>query len=137
SYVVQNVPSGDILMQNAGDSTWDETRGDTGCKFHFPAGSYVSLAYRATPQDLRITCNYDASQRLQSLVEPAGRRITFSYNGDGKVQVIQDWGYRQDTVLSYVGSDLTEVWEPNGGVTRYRYDSSHRLTAVYDPEGYG
>ena len=135
-FAVIGVPSGDTLTYDAVNG-WDETRGDTGCKFHFPVGNYVSLAYRATPQGLAITCNYDTSQRLQSLVEPAGRRVTLSYNLDNRVEVIQDWGYRQDTVLTYVGSDLTEVWEPNGAVTQYRYDSSHRMTAVYDPVGYG
>jgi YD repeat-containing protein len=135
-FAVIGPPSGDTLTYDAVNG-WDETRGDTGYKFHFPVGNYVSLAYRQTPQGLFVTCSYDTNQRLQSLVEPAGRRLTFSYNSDGRVQLVQDWGYRQDTIFTYVGSDMTEVWEPNGAVTQYRYDASHRMTAVYDPAGYG
>jgi YD repeat-containing protein len=135
NYLVQNVPSGDTLVNN-GAAGWDETRGDTGYKFHYPAGNFVSCAYWATPQDLRITCSYDANQRLQSLLEPAGRWLTISYSADGRVQYIQDWGNRQNVVLTYVGSDLTETWGPAGCMTRYHYDSNHLLTTITDPEGY-
>jgi len=71
TYLQMGAPCGDTLVKN-GDGSWDETRGDTGLQFHFPAGGYVSMAYRATPQGLRLTYNYLADGRLQSILEPAG-----------------------------------------------------------------
>jgi YD repeat-containing protein len=135
TFVVQGGNNGDALVQN-GDGTWDETLGATGYQFHFPAGGYASLAYRANPQGMRLTCSYDASQRLQTVSEPAGNRLTLTYNSDGKVQTLEDWGNRGLIVLTYVGNNLTEEWEPEGRVTRYCQDSNHRLTGIYDPMGY-
>ena len=60
-----------------------------------------------------------------------------SYNNSGQVQLLQDWGNRGDLVLTYVGSELTGVWEREGVVTTYGYDpSSHQLTSITDPAGY-
>ena len=38
--------------------------------------------------------------------------------------------------LTHVGDDLTEVWQQEGVVTRYRYDEEHYLSTIIDPEGY-
>jgi YD repeat-containing protein len=133
--------NGDKLVKN-GDGTWDETHGDTGYRYHFPPTPAsppfypVSVLYRETPQGLRLTYNYDSSQRLSSILEPAGRRFSLSYNAANQVQVIEDWAGRGLILLTYVGTDLTEVWEPEGVVTRYGYDASHRVTSITDPEGY-
>jgi YD repeat-containing protein len=100
---------------------------ETGYQYSFPAGRYVSVVYRQTPQGERLTYNYNANAQLESVEEPTGRRVTLSYNADGKVQTVADWGGRGLVVLTYVGSDLTEVWQQEGVVTRYRYDANHYM----------
>src|SRR5438874_1309512 len=71
----------DSLVKN-GDGSWDETRFDSGQVFHYPTGSFVSLAYYQTPTGQRVTMSYDANQRLQSIQEPAGRQIAYSYDSN-------------------------------------------------------
>jgi len=136
TFTPQGPPSADTLVKQ-GDGTWDETRGDTGFKFHYPAGNYVSLAYWQNPQGYRITCNYDGSQRLSWLTEPAGRRVTLGYTAQGQVQYIQDWGDRRNTLAYNAAGEMISMQGPTGCVTSFGYSASgHLLTYINDPMGF-
>jgi RHS repeat-associated protein len=139
SYVPQGTPTGDSLVKNV-DGSWDETNGETGFQYHFPAGNMASIAYRATPQGLRLTYNYDANGRLESIVEPVGRRLTLTYTGFTgfwKVQSVRDWANRRNTLAYGTQQDLLTVQGPSACLTQYIYQTAdHRVTKVTDPEGY-
>jgi YD repeat-containing protein len=139
-YFAQGIQNGDALTLDPRLGEWNETRGENGFRYHFPQGNFVHLDYWATPQDLRITCSYDASGRLQSLLEPAGRRVTLGnyavIGGGARVGYLQDWGDRRQTFSYNSAGDLTQVVGPTGCITQYSYDSSHRITSITDPEGY-
>ena len=121
SYVPQGAPTGDTLVKN-GDGSWDETSGETGFQYHYPAGSRVSIAYRATAQGLYLTYNYDASGRLESILEPAGRRLTLTYTGIPgfwKVQTVKDWANRVNSLSYSTIQNLLDVKGPSGCLTQY------------------
>lgn len=117
---------------------WDAYASDTGYRYHFPGDYYASVAYRQSPQGLCLTFGYDAQQRLESVLEPAGRRLTLGYANvlDPKIQFVQDWGDRRTTFTYDTADNLIEEEGPTGCITQYGYDAEHRLTSIVDPEGY-
>src|SRR5262249_31855216 len=104
-------------------------------QFHFPSATYASIAYRATAQGLRLTYNYDGSQHVESIVEPAARRVTLGYSS-GRGQYVQDWADRRNTLAYNAGGELSEVTGPTGCITQFGHNSDHRITSILDPEGY-
>jgi RHS repeat-associated protein len=101
----------------------------------------------------QTTWNYDAGWLLQSIVDPAGKAITFGYTG-GMLTSITDPGGRV-TGLAYTGGDLTQVtapdnvadlgvyyenhharrwWNRASATTTAYYDYNDRLGTVFDPQ---
>lgn len=135
SYVPQGSPTGNALVKNV-DGSWDETDGESGFQYHYPAGSMVSIAYRATPQGLRLTYNYDGSGRLESVLEPAGRRLTLTYSGfpgGWDVHTVKDWASRVNTLSVGNIGDLLFTQGPTGCLTQYLYAGQHRVHSIKDP----
>ena len=78
----------------------------------------------------------DSQNRVTSLVEPAGRELTFSYAGsDLKVQQVTD-PLGRTVQYAYDGSNrLVQVTDPAGGTWHYTYDAEGRLATITDPRG--
>ena len=127
----------DLLQKNP-DGSWDVTLLETGYGYHFPAGTAVAAAYRWSPAGLLLTYQYDASQRLTSVLEPAGRRVTLGYatGTTTTVAYVQDWGDRRHTLAYDAAGNLVQEQGPTGCITQYGYDASHRITSLTDPEGF-
>ncbi|MCA1614544.1 MAG: DUF4214 domain-containing protein [Acidobacteria bacterium] len=66
------------------------------------------------PAGRKLTLSYDAADRVVSITDPIGRRVVYVYNGQGTLDSVTDQG---------------------GGVTRYTYNAQNRLTRVVDPLG--
>ena len=125
----------DNLVYNSTDQTWDETRFDTGTRFHYLAGTFASLAYYQTVLGSMVTMNYDAGGQLQNIQEPAGRLLTYLYTGD-KVSAVQDWAQRTQQFLYDDNSNLIALIDQTGATTTYQYDSLLRLNQITDPNNF-
>ena len=81
--------------------------------------------------------HYDASSRVDSIIDPAGKTLRFVY-ASGKLSTITDAGGRvsQFTVDGSTGN-LTTIKDPTNTVTfsGTTYDGSHRLTQRTDRRG--
>lgn len=69
------------------------------------------------------------------VTDPEGRTLTLALDGAGRVTTVTDTASPARTVrFSYdaVGN-LSSVTDVGGGVTRFTYDSSHRLLTMVDP----
>jgi RHS repeat-associated protein len=64
--------------------------------------------------DEQISLQYDAQNRIRSMVDAAGRITSYSYDTTGR---------------------LASTTNPAGGVTSYGYDGQNRLISVIDPRG--
>ena len=80
------------------------------------------------------TFSYNASGQLATVTDVSGRTVTFTYNATGFVsQVTNPAG--QHITYGYTSKTLVWVTDPAGRITRYSYDSSHRLVSETDPTG--
>jgi len=72
---------------------------------------------------------------LTSITDPAGQKITFSNDADGRVTSVA----RPDGATWHLAYDaagnLTGVTDPLGHATTYGYDVSHRMVTVTAPDG--
>ena len=84
----------------------------------------------------------DESQRVDRIVDPDGKEMTFVYHNDDRINYVQDAYGRRYTFTYYTsGANLNRiqrVTETAGGLTRFvefRYDSEGNLDRITDPEG--
>ena len=56
----------------------------------------------------------DLTGRVMAVTDPAGRKLTYQYDGAG---------------------DLVSSTDPAGDTTRYAYDGSHDMVVLTDPNG--
>jgi RHS repeat-associated protein len=77
-----------------------------------------------------------SGERLESVTDPAGRKLTFAYNGEGRVESVKD-PLGNTVKYAYEGGNLASVTEPGETSPRwqFKYDGSHRLTSVTDGRG--
>lgn len=107
-----------------------------------PAGvvdSFSATGYLLATRDRfgnRSSYGYDASNRLQTVVDPAGKVLTLAYTG-GKLDTITDPGGRvSHFAVNGTSGDLTSITDPTGTVTfQGAYDTEHRLTQATDRRG--
>ena len=66
------------------------------------------------PAGRRLTLTYDAQERITTVTDPIGRVVQYTYDAEGRLETVTD---------------------PAGGVTRYAYDQSHRIVSITDPRG--
>ncbi len=79
-----------------------------------------------------IALTYGADGHLRESTDNEGNRFDFAFTTDGFVKRIVD---SQGHVVSYQykNADLQSV-DVNGSVTRYDYDSDHKLIAIHYPD---
>ncbi|MCM1267225.1 MAG: DUF6531 domain-containing protein [Bacteroidales bacterium] len=82
-----------------------------------------------------ILYTYEESGRLSKAEQsPFGGRFLFHYKEDGTLKTVTDHTGRS-TAFFFVEGRLTEVTDPEGSVTCYRYEENGRLRAVKNPRG--
>ncbi len=115
------------------DSTWGLRRARDQVYFAYDAAG--RLSYIKDLNGNTHTIARDGSNRISSLMDGAGRLVTFTYDGN-RLNKVLDWAGRYQ-YFSYDGAgNLTKVIGPTLCVTSYGYDGSHRLTTIIDPDGY-
>lgn len=103
------------------------------------AGAHDTLSYNSsttqwtwTDGSVRNSETYDNNGRLLSSVDADGNAVSYTYTGTLLTQITDASG--QNTYLDYSGTDLTQIRVVSDSetqtITRYSYDSSHRLTQV-------
>jgi YD repeat-containing protein len=78
--------------------------------------------------------SYDASNRLTTVTDAAGRHLYFTYTGNVVTQVTSDFG----TALSYnydAQGRLSQVTRPDQTTISYTYDNNSMITSVTDGQG--
>jgi RHS repeat-associated protein len=71
-------------------------------------------------------------RRIDEIVDPVGRRLRFTYDGNDRITSITD-PIGRTVLYTYFPSGLLEtVTDPESGVTRYAYDAQSRLAQVTD-----
>ena len=102
-------------------------------------GAHDTLSYNSsttlwtwTEGSARISETYDSNGRLLSSTDADSNTITYTYTDSLLRQVTDASG--QVTHLDYDGDDLTQIRVVSDGqtqtITRYSYDTDHRLTQV-------
>jgi RHS repeat-associated protein len=77
---------------------------------------------------------YDASGQLTGIVDPAGLKTTFTYEGS-RITQIQDPAGRI-THLSYdAAGNLIRITDPDGAQRTWEYDAEHHMIAEVDARG--
>jgi RHS repeat-associated protein len=73
------------------------------------------------------------SGKLESVTDPAGRKLSFEYNAEGFIKAAKD-PLGHEVKYEYSGKNLTNVTQPGEVATRwhFEYDSFHRLTLMED-----
>lgn len=117
------------LTRNA-DQSWTFTRGGKEILSFDPSGKLASL------QDLNgytTSLAYNTSGQLETVTDPAGRRLTLAWSG-GRIQSVADPSSPARVVtFGYDGAgDLTSTTDPAGGPWAFAYDA-HRMTSKLDP----
>jgi YD repeat-containing protein len=86
-----------------------------------PNGNVISVVHGSDPLQIvqivdpvgrALTLSYDGNDRITSIADPIGRTVRYTYNSQGT---------------------LATVTDPEGGVTQYGYDAQNRLTQITDP----
>lgn len=79
---------------------------------------------------------YDVNGRLAEIGDDSGDRfLLFSYDGLGRLTLIEDHAERQVTYVYDANGDLAEVIDVLGQSWTYSYDANHLLTEAIDPRG--
>jgi RHS repeat-associated protein len=112
---------------------------------------------KITDRNANATTLAYASGRLETITDPAGRKLTLAYNSEGLIESAKD-PMGHVVKYAYEGKNLQSVTEPGetsarwqlkydpshelkemtdgrGGKTTNEYDSSHRVTEQKDPLG--
>jgi YD repeat-containing protein len=98
---------------------------------------YHKIARVVDPRGNVHTYNYSGSG-LSNIQVADGRRVTFAYDGNNRIESVRDWGGRRWT-FAYDGSGyLTDYTTPLGCLTRYTYTTAGRTVVgtIEDPRGY-
>jgi RHS repeat-associated protein len=76
------------------------------------------------------------SGRLETVTDPAGRKLTLAYNAEGLVESVKD-PMGHTVKYAYEGGNLKSVTEPGEASARwqFKYDSSREITEVIDGRG--
>jgi YD repeat-containing protein len=77
-----------------------------------------------------------ASGRLETVIDPAGRKLTLAYNSEGLIESVKD-PMGHVVKYAYEGKNLQSVTEPGETSARwqFKYDSSHELKEMTDGRG--
>lgn len=127
-----------VARTEAGISVTDRS----GFTYTFPCGDplprFIHCARRYDAYRNFIEYQYEAGDRLRSLIDTFGRQVVFAYDARSRlVEVYVAVGSRRWSFVRYEydgQDDLVVVLDASGNPTRYEY-SSHLLTRVTDPAG--
>ncbi len=78
---------------------------------------------------------YDAEGRGRFWIDANGNTLTYTYDGDGKLQSIGNATLDQTLVFTYTNDLLTSVGDQTGRTVTFEY-TDDELTAFRDAEGY-
>ena len=78
---------------------------------------------------------YNATGQLVKMIDPANLETILTYNANGKVASIKDPANRS-TLFEYDNSgNLTRITDPDGSARNFEYDDGHRMTAEVNQRG--
>jgi RHS repeat-associated protein len=116
------------LVHN-GDGSW------TFVRRHNDTFSFDSSGRLTQESDLNgylTALAYNGAGQLETVTDPAGRKLTFAYTGSHIASVTDPLG--RVVRYGYDGAgDLTDVTDVNGGNTHFTYDSAHRMLTMRMP----
>jgi RHS repeat-associated protein len=114
------------------DGTFTLKRRDQTRLTYSASGQLQSIADR---NGFVNTLTYSAGS-LSAVTDPAGRQLTFAYEGSGRLSGVTDVAGSRSVAFAYDSSgNLSDVKDVGGGTTHFTYDSSHRLLTITDPRG--
>src|SRR5205807_1712916 len=108
--------------------------------FTFTRHAAQTFAFSSTGQllserDLNgytTTLSYNAANQLTAVTDPAGRSLTFSWQGNHIQSVADPVGHTLTYSFNSTG-DLSSVTDPGGKQTFFTYDPSHQMLTMQDP----
>ncbi len=142
SYTNHNVSTGYYTPPDGATSAlkrdftgkWTEERADGFVLVYDSAGDLNTIQ---NPAGGVWTNNYTGTPpKLHSVVDPSGRRTTYSYDGGGMISKITDAAGRETLFEVNGNDDVVKHVTPELCTTSLTYDGSHRLIAYQDPEGH-
>ena len=80
------------------------------------------------------TLSYSGDQ-LETVSDPSGRTLAFSYDADGKVSEVTDPTGRAVAYGYNAAGELVSVTDVAGGTWSFGYDTTHQMTSMTDPRG--
>jgi RHS repeat-associated protein len=126
-----------VLVKN-GDGSYTFTRNAD--QIHFTFSAAGQLQREVDRDGYATTLSYVGGQ-LDHVTDPAGRTMSFTYNGPRIASVTVGTApdlQRTESFAYNPDGTLATATDPNNGVWRYTYDpSSHRLLTMSDPRNDG
>ncbi len=126
-------PPGDFsrLVLNA-DGTFTRELPD-GTRVHFDAAGRQTSVVERTGRTTRF--EYDGSDHLIRITDPAGLATTLNYAGDRLFEVVDPAG-RHTSFEHDAAGNLARITDPDGSSRQFRYDSRHRLISQTSKRGF-
>jgi YD repeat-containing protein len=120
------------LTVGASGATLTDTTADTVEAFD-GSGLMLEKSLR-TGEPLYSVSYLSGTDTVQSITDPTGGAVTFSYDGYGKLQSILDPVHPQTVVSVDTNGDLVALQEPDGETYRFFYDA-HHMKLKTSPDG--
>ena len=131
-----NRPDGGVLYFNLVNGSYvaDEDITDTLTQLTDSSGNTTGWRYAVSADDSIET--YDASGKLLTIADRAGRIQTLAYDAQARLVSVTDDTGRQ-LVFSYDALNrIASVATPGSGIYTYTYDTSNNLSYVTYPDGH-
>jgi YD repeat-containing protein len=136
--------SGAVLTLVSGtplDGTYN-LRWKTGALFQFQTFStggtfFVTVLASITDTNGNVTSivhNPTSAMQITQIVDPVGRSLNFTYNGDFVTSMTDPIGRTVHYTYNSQAA-LATVTDVNGGTTQYGYDAKNNLTSITDARG--
>jgi RHS repeat-associated protein len=122
------------LTQNA-NGTWTFTRQAQDTYTFSTTGQLIA---ETDLNGQTTTLGYNGSGQLTTVTDPEGRTLEIGWTGND-ITTVTDPNVSPARVVTYeydAAGDLSDVIDVNGGDTHYKYNSSHQMTNMYDPNCY-
>jgi RHS repeat-associated protein len=122
-----NLPNGKMIKReyNAYDEVIRETDNHTTVQYEYtPLGNVK----KRIEQNKELSFLYDTEERLQTVVNEAGRRYMFDYNKRGEVIAEKGFDGLQRQFERDTTGKVIRVNRPGNRYTRYEYDANGRIT---------
>jgi RHS repeat-associated protein len=117
------------LVHN-GDGTWTFVRHR---RETFTFGGSGQLTQEMDLNGYVTSLAYNGAGQLETVTDPAGRKLTFAYEG-GHISSVTDPLGRVVRYAYDAAGDLTDVTDVAGGDTHFTYDAEHRMLTMRTPD---